>query len=217
MWCTGTDHACGAVDCVEMFCSVVDVNAGSHHVPILHLEEQLGDQSLKESGFENAALGRSCRPPNGSAPCSTLTCDKLGVVGRERTANMIPSGGYRNFSDYASANNPRDSYLMNVQELLNQERGLSGGTSRFLDSDSDSDYEYSDARSQLGEQQILEARYGRNQIFYIQPDPVTPGDYLHQAFEVAAECKVSSAVSLCRGTGLTGLIKVYAVLAESTE
>ncbi|KAL3135358.1 hypothetical protein ABBQ32_007547 [Trebouxia sp. C0010 RCD-2024] len=100
---------------------------------------------------------------------------------------MMQSGGYRNFADYASANNPRESYIMNVQELLSQERGLSGGSSRFLDSDSDSDYEFSDARSHLGEQHALEARYGRNQIIYLS-EP-TPGEYLHQAFELAAECK----------------------------
>lgn len=106
---------------------------------------------------------------------------------------MMQSGGYRNFADYASANNPRDINIMNMQELLSQEHGLSGGSSRFLDSDSDSDYEYSDARSHLGEQHALEARYGRNQIIYLS-EPV-PGEYLHQAFELAAECKVPAAVT----------------------
>ena len=107
---------------------------------------------------------------------------------------MIQSGGYRDFTEYnASASNPREPYLMSMQELLNQERGLSGGSSRFLDSDSDSDYEFSDARSHLGEQHALEARYGRNQIIYVS-EP-NPGDYLHQAFEHAVECKVASAIT----------------------
>ena len=105
-------------------------------------------------------------------------------------ASMLSSGGYRSFREYATANNPRDPLILNVQDLLHPDHAFSGASSRIFDSDTDSDTDFNDARSHLGEHQAIEARSGRNQVIYFQQE----GDYLHQAFELAAEYKVSSAI-----------------------
>ena len=90
---------------------------------------------------------------------------------------MLSSGGYRTFREYARAQNDPLQYL--------SYRDLSRGC-RLIDSDTDSDNEFSDARSQMGEQQALEIKYGGMQ-YYADP---TPGEYLHRAFEFASDCKV---------------------------
>ena len=92
---------------------------------------------------------------------------------------MLGLGGYRDFREYARAQT--GDPLQQIFSYQDLNRGY-----RLIDSDTDSDNEFSDARSHLGEQQALEAKYGGIQCY----TDLTPGDYLHQAFEYAAECKV---------------------------
>lgn len=92
---------------------------------------------------------------------------------------MLGLGGYRDFQEY-NARSQSDP----LQQIFSY-HGLNRGY-RLIDSDTDSDNEFSDAISHLGEQQALEANYGGMQCY----TDLTPGDYLHQAFEYAAECKV---------------------------
>lgn len=97
------------------------------------------------------------------------------------------SAGCRDFRDY----NRRHNASVDPVQILTYEDFSRG--SRLLDSDTDSDNEFSDAQSQLEDQQALALGYSRSQLYFSEPKP---GDHLHRAFELAVECKVSSSISL---------------------
>ena len=106
----------------------------------------------------------------------------------DATAIMLPSStGYRDFADYAMANNPRDYAVLDVQDFLSGDLGRSSRLFDRLDSDTDSADEFSDANSQLEEHHFFDGR-GRKQIIFIG-DSSSP-ESLNQAFELAHECKV---------------------------
>ena len=150
-----------------------------------------------------------------------LPCASAALVARSDVRSladiMLPSSlvpGYRDFSDYALANNPRDFRFWQPKSFRDGDRGLSGSSSGFLqDSDTDSGEDYSDAQSQLGEYQALEARYGRQQILCILNPK--PEDALNDAFQMAFECKVLSCLlSLCFASVSVLLTKLLQLISQ---
>lgn len=94
--------------------------------------------------------------------------------------------GCRDFREYTRRQNgqiPDPVQILAYQDL----------SRRLLDSDTDSDNEFSDAQSQLEDQHALALGYSRSRLYFLEPKP---GDQLHRAFELAVECKVSSSISL---------------------
>lgn len=96
--------------------------------------------------------------------------------------------GCRDFREYTRRQNGQNPDPVQILSYHDLSRGC-----RLLDSDTDSDNEFSDAQSQLEDQQALALGYSRNQLYFLEPKP---GDQLHRAFELAVECKVSSSISL---------------------
>lgn len=94
---------------------------------------------------------------------------------------MFLGHGYRDFSEY------NDYQFFNFQDHLAREHQSGGSSSLHLDSDTDSAEDYSDARSQLGERHALDPRHHKPILYFTDSQP---GAGLHQAFEMAAECKV---------------------------
>lgn len=98
------------------------------------------------------------------------------------------SAGCRDFRDYNRRQNGSATDPVQILTYQDFSRGC-----RLIDSDTDSDNEFSDAQSQLEDQQALALGYSRSQLYFLEPKP---GDHLHRAFELAVECKVLSPINL---------------------